>query len=258
MTSQTYQTSNSLCLMNKFIRKLMRYEPELVFAIQHTVEPATKLKVGDLSNIGQMKQTELAKGYYPSRIDIALEYIVDDSIFELFDKDFTRNLIEINLDKLELLTDEGLIHIGKSCNKLKRIRISNCDTISHQGFKQFIENSPFLTKFIVNSDDFNKQPLGNYLLSIMTNCLKIEYCELGRFAVKPHTIGNNSGLWHTKELGHFEEIVYEDDSDSEGVYVQEIEIDGNIYYWETDTNDVYDPETSELLGKYTIETNTIN
>ncbi len=183
MASHTFKISNSMCLINQFIRKLMSYEPELVFIIRHIVEPATKLQIGDLSNIEKMKQNEVDKGYYPSRIDISLEYIVDDCIFELFDKNFTRNLIELNLNKLELLTDKGLIHIGKTCKKLKRITICNCDSISKRGLKKFVKYLPFLTIIIACHSDNRYN--GNWALNLLfyiekkTN-KKLEFGEIGK------------------------------------------------------------------------------
>ena len=36
--------------------------------------------------------------------------------------------------------------------------------------------------------------------------------------------------------------------------VEEIELNGKIYYWERDTDDVYDPETQERIGIYNRDT----
>ena len=46
-----------------------------------------------------------------------------------------------------------------------------------------------------------------------------------------------------------EEIDSDDDSDNE-MLVQEISVDGKSYYLNEKTADVYDPETSDCVGKY--------
>jgi len=54
-----------------------------------------------------------------------------------------------------------------------------------------------------------------------------------------------------KECGKSkEEENYDDDSDNE-MLVQEITIEGKSYYLNEKTNEVYDPESQECLGKYT-------
>ena len=68
---------------------------------------------------------------------------------------------------------------------------------------------------------------------------------------KPYVEKTNELKQNYIKIKHIEKTVVKgDDSGDENINVEEIEVDGTVYYLEKTSNNVFDPETEKNIGKF--------
>ena len=77
------------------------------------------------------------------------------------------NLLFINLNSLQFLTDDCLLNIGKNCPNLTSFNISQCESVTHLGISSLVEGCHKLNHFQMNRmENIND----SCLISVGKNC----------------------------------------------------------------------------------------